>query len=178
MKKKIKTYLLAALVLSCGIMTLAQFSASRPAFAAPDPSTSVDCSKLSGSTGGASFQPGSAGEAGCVYSCPVGGNKSACATDPALQLCDSSKSDANKQNCDIVHKYVNPAILVFSAIAGVTVAAAIVYGGILYSTSGGDQAKVSKAKNLIRNAVLSLVAFMFLYAFLQWIVPGGIFNSK
>jgi|GEM_PF-394290 len=90
--------------------------------------------------------------------------------DPALKGCDKAGS------CDIIHKYVNPAIEVFSAIAGIVVAIAIVYGGILYSMAGGDSGKVSKAKSLIRNAVLSLVAYIFLWAFLQWLIPGGLFH--
>jgi hypothetical protein len=58
---------------------------------------------------------------------------------------------------------------------GIIVTAMIVIGAIQYSASGGDPQVVAAAKKKITNAVLALIAFMFMYSFLQWLVPGGIF---
>lgn len=51
----------------------------------------------------------------------------------------------------------------------------IVIGGIQYSLSKGDSGAVASAKKRIVNALLALLAFIFLRAFLEWIIPGGIF---
>jgi hypothetical protein len=53
----------------------------------------------------------------------------------------------------------------------------LIMGGIQYSTSEGDPQKVSKAKHRLTMTVISLVAYFFLFAMLQWLVPGGIFNK-
>jgi uncharacterized ion transporter superfamily protein YfcC len=50
-------------------------------------------------------------------------------------------------------------------------------GGIQYSTSGGNPQAASAAKKRMSNAFLALLALVFLYTFLQWIVPGGIFGN-
>ncbi len=62
-----------------------------------------------------------------------------------------------------------------SAGAGVIIVLMIVIGGIQYSTAGANPQAVSAAKSKIINAILALLALIFLYAFLQWLVPGGIF---
>lgn len=89
--------------------------------------------------------------------------------DPAAQPCDSNK-------CDFIKKYVNPAIALLTASFGIIAAMSIIIGGIQYSSSGGDPQKVAKAKQRITNTVIAIVAYFFLAAFLQFLVPGGIFN--
>lgn len=74
----------------------------------------------------------------------------------------------------LFNKYVNPTVNLLSAIAGIAVLISVIAGAIQYSSSAGDPAKVQKAKERIRNALLALVAFFFLYAFLQWLIPGGL----
>lgn len=71
-------------------------------------------------------------------------------------------------------KYVNPLINFLSALVGIVVLASVIFGGIQYSTAGGDPSKVAAARQRIINSLLALAAFIFLYAFLQWIIPGGI----
>jgi hypothetical protein len=50
----------------------------------------------------------------------------------------------------------------------------LVWSGIRYTTAGDDPQKVASAKGHIFNAIVALVAFIFLFAVLQWLVPGGI----
>jgi hypothetical protein len=52
----------------------------------------------------------------------------------------------------------------------------IIYGGIQYSSSGGDQGRTQAAIKQIRNAVLALVLYFGMWALLNWLVPGGLFN--
>lgn len=74
----------------------------------------------------------------------------------------------------ILKTYVDPAVNVLSGLAGIIVVANIAIGGIQYSSAGGDPGKVSAAKSRITKAILALVAFIFLYAFINFILPGGI----
>ncbi|MFA5004365.1 MAG: hypothetical protein WC498_03785 [Candidatus Saccharimonadales bacterium] len=84
---------------------------------------------------------------------------------------------ANLGHCDLISKYINPLIQFLSALVGVAVVVSIVIGGIQYGSSAGDPQKASAAKNRIRNAILALVTFLFLYALLNFLVPGGLFNQ-
>jgi hypothetical protein len=77
---------------------------------------------------------------------------------------------------DLVALYLNPAINLFSSLVGVVVVISIIVGGIQYSMSAGDPQKAARAKGRIMNALIALVAYAFLWAFLQFIVPGGVFH--
>lgn len=72
--------------------------------------------------------------------------------------------------------YVQTGINLMTGIAGVAIAAMVVVGGIQYSTAGGNPQAAAAAKKRITNAVIALLALTFLYTFLQWLVPGGIFG--
>lgn len=91
-----------------------------------------------------------------------------CSSDPAI-ACASN-------NCDLIKKYVDPAINLLSLAFGVIAAISIVMGGMQYSASTGDPQKISAAKSRITNTMIAIVAYIFLYSFLQFLVPGGIFN--
>lgn len=62
-----------------------------------------------------------------------------------------------------------------SAIVGVVIVAVIVAAGIRYSAAGDDPNAVSDAKKRIRDALIALFMYIFMFAFLQWVVPGGVF---
>jgi hypothetical protein len=74
-----------------------------------------------------------------------------------------------------VKKYVNPTINVLSVIVGLVAVISIVAGAIQYITSTGDPQKTSAAKSRISKTIFALVAYAFLYAFLEFIIPGGVF---
>lgn len=59
---------------------------------------------------------------------------------------------------------------------GVIVIAMIITGGIQYSIAGDSPEATGKAKARITNALVALVAYLFIFAFLQWIIPGGLFG--
>ena len=58
--------------------------------------------------------------------------------------------------------------IVIAAIAG------IVYGSILYTTAGGKPEQVKKASTVIVNTLLGIVAYALMFAFLNFIIPGGL----
>jgi hypothetical protein len=80
-------------------------------------------------------------------------------------------------HCDLIAQYVNPAINLLSVSFGIIAVISLIFGSINYTTSEGDPQKASKAKQRIANTLFATVAYMFLYAFLQFLVPGGIFHT-
>lgn len=78
---------------------------------------------------------------------------------------------------DLMQKYVNPAITLLAILVGVVVTASIIVGAIQFSSSAGDPQKAAAAKSRITGAIVALVVFMFLYAFLEFLIPGGFLNN-
>jgi len=68
------------------------------------------------------------------------------------------------------------AINILSAGVGVAALAGIVYGAALYTTAEGSAEKVKKAIEVFRNVVIGVVAYALMYAGLNFLIPGGLFN--
>lgn len=66
-------------------------------------------------------------------------------------------------------------INLLSAGVGVLAVGGIVYGSILYTTSSGDPEKSTKARKIIGNVVVGLIAYALMWALLNFITPGGLF---
>ena len=62
--------------------------------------------------------------------------------------------------------------------AGIAIAAigGVVYGSIMYTTSGGSVEQTKKARAIIANTVVGIVLYLAMWAFLNYLVPGGIFT--
>ncbi len=65
---------------------------------------------------------------------------------------------------------------IMTAGVGIVAVGGIVYGSILYASAGGNTEQVKKAIGIIRNVVIGLIAFIGMFAFLQFLIPGGIFT--
>lgn len=78
-----------------------------------------------------------------------------------------------RDNCNIV-KYILTIIDVISGLVGIVVVIMIAIAGIQYSAARDNPQASVAAKNKIRDALLALVGYLFIYAFLQYIVPGGV----
>jgi hypothetical protein len=75
-------------------------------------------------------------------------------------------------DCDIIAKYLNPAINALAILGGFAIVTGIMIGGIQYASSGGDPQKSAGAKKHLRVAIISLLAFFFLWSMLQFLIPG------
>lgn len=99
-------------------------------------------------------------------------------TAEQLKSCQACKS-ADINNClkgNPIVSDLQTIVDVLSAGVGIVVVAMIIVGGIQYSIAGDNPQKLTAAKMRITNALIALVAFMFLFAFVQWLIPGGIFG--
>lgn len=62
-----------------------------------------------------------------------------------------------------------------SAVVGIVVVIMIAFGGIKYSASRDNPQATAAAKQHITNALLALVLYIFMFAILEYLVPGGVF---
>lgn len=59
---------------------------------------------------------------------------------------------------------------------GIAVVGGIIWGGMLYASSNGDASKTKQGITVIVNAVIGLLLFIFMYAMINFLVPGGLFT--
>jgi hypothetical protein len=97
----------------------------------------------------------------------------------AAGACDNTGTSAALQNCvknNKITKDLEIIINVLSVGVGIVVVGMIIVGGIQYMAAGDNPNAVAAAKQRITNALIALVAFLLTFAFLQWLIPGGIFG--
>lgn len=74
---------------------------------------------------------------------------------------------------------VDPKVIVINIInyalffIGVIALVFVIYGGIMYITSGGDSDKTTKARNTIMYAVLGIIVVVISYVIVRWAGSGG-----
>lgn len=87
---------------------------------------------------------------------------------------DCEDPNINKSNCGIVAWLVK-IVNVLSGIVGAVIVLMITFRGVQYVFSRDDPKIAAAAKSGMRDAVLALVYFLFIFSFLQWVIPGGLF---
>jgi hypothetical protein len=71
---------------------------------------------------------------------------------------------------------VNQIVSLLSALVALVVVGSIIYAGIQYSLAGDNPQKVGDARARITRSIVALITFLFIFAILQWLIPGGIFS--
>lgn len=97
----------------------------------------------------------------------------------AAGSCDKTTTSDQLTKCvqsDPITKDLLLIVNVISAGVGLAVIAMIIVGGIQYSVAGDNAQAVSAAKQKITNALIALFAYLFIFAFIQWLIPGGLFG--
>lgn len=92
-----------------------------------------------------------------------------------LTRCDSLSSNANNKNNLMVT--LNTIINVVIGVIGFIAVAVIILGGVQYTTSTGDAAKVTKAKNTIMYGIIGLVVAMLAFAIVNFVL-GNVFTTS
>jgi hypothetical protein len=70
--------------------------------------------------------------------------------------------------------YLKAILQYLSGAVGLVVVLMLVIAGIQYITSVGDPGRIKSAKDRITNAIIALALFIFGFAILSFIIPGGI----
>lgn len=59
---------------------------------------------------------------------------------------------------------------------GIAVVGGIVFGGLRYATADGNASNAQQGITFIVNSVIGLLLFIFMYAIINFLVPGGLFT--
>ena len=100
---------------------------------------------------------------------------------------NNSGSDSNSKNAPTaeaktailpsdwkIEDILNMVLVVVTTGVGIAAVGSIVFAGVLYITARDNAAQVSKAKTMIMNTIIGIIAYILMWAFLEWIIPGGI----
>lgn len=109
------------------------------------------------------------------------------ACDPATQSCCGGVEtslitcDQTGEGEDVTNTGVWGILLlvlnILTAGVGVVALGGIVYGAVLYISAGGSPEQIKKAIGIFTNVVIGVIAFAGMYALLNFLVPGGLFNA-
>lgn len=98
-----------------------------------------------------------------------------CGTETAILKCNNvdpnSKDIKRSAIWDILAQVIN----IMAAGVGVLALAGIVYGAVLYTSSGGNQEQVKKAITIFTNVGIGVLAFAGMFVLLNFLIPGGVF---
>jgi hypothetical protein len=72
--------------------------------------------------------------------------------------------------------YIKAILKVLSIGVGIAVVGGVVWGGIKYTTARGNASQTQAAISTIINAVIGLLLYIFMFAVLNFLIPGGIFG--
>jgi len=95
--------------------------------------------------------------------------------DTAILSCGGSEK-ADKVEDTGIWAILLLVLNLMTGLVGLAAVGGIVYASILYTTAQDNSGQVTKAKETIFNVVLGIVLFALMYSFLQFIIPGGVFN--
>ena len=60
---------------------------------------------------------------------------------------------------------------------GIAAVGGLTYAGILYSSASGDVQQTAKAKSIITNVVVGILAYAVMSIVINFLVPGGVITS-
>ena len=156
MKNYSKLFVTKAAVI-CAVIIVAIVTLTSPA------PVSAQCS------GGMVYQPGT----GCVSPTPPPDTADEEPRARANSTCNTIPVRA--EDCPLLADYVIPFINALSGAVGIVIVIMVAWGGLQYTTSRDNPQQSAQAKEHIRNALFALVFYIFIVAFLNWVVPGGVF---
>lgn len=99
-----------------------------------------------------------------------------CAVLPK-EICDAAKTGSKDGVSGTgVWKLLIWVLNIMIALVGLAAIGAMIFAGILYSSAQGSSEQVMRAKKIILNTVIGIIAFSLMYLGLNWLIPGGVFN--
>ncbi len=68
-------------------------------------------------------------------------------------------------------------IRIMTAGVGVAAVGGLAYAALLWTTAGGNSSQIAKSKQTMFNVVIGIVSFSLMWSLLQFLVPGGVFET-
>ncbi len=90
--------------------------------------------------------------------------------------CAGKPVDKCVKTSQLVTNVINKLVVIFSLLFGIVATIMFIIAGIIYASSADDPQKVALAKKIILNTVIAIVAYALLFAFMDFIVPGGLLS--
>lgn len=90
--------------------------------------------------------------------------------------CDTPNKKSDRVEDNAIWKLLIMVLNIMIAGVGILAVGGIVYGSVLYASAGDRPEQTKKAKEIILNVVIGLIAFGLMYSLLNFLIPGGIFN--
>ena len=81
-----------------------------------------------------------------------------------------------KSGKEAIFDIIKQAVKILTMGVGVTAVGAVVYGGILFSSSGDKPENIKKAREIWINVVIGLLLYAFFVTLTQFLIPGGVFS--
>lgn len=90
-------------------------------------------------------------------------------------ICDNADTkDQNNGSIILILKWV---LTIMTGLVGIAAVGGTIWAGIMYTSAGENAGQVKKAKEVIVDIVIGLVAYGLMFIALNWIIPGGVFGS-
>lgn len=96
-----------------------------------------------------------------------------CSILPKSICNNADNKDENNSGIMLILKWV---LTIMTGLVGVAAVGGVIYAGILYTSASDDAAQVKKAKQIIIDVVIGIVAYGLMFIVLNWIIPGGVFG--
>lgn len=95
--------------------------------------------------------------------------------ETSIISCDQGNSDGGKDNG--VWGLLLLTLNIMTAGVGILAVGGIAYGAALYASSGDKPEQAKQGKQYIQNVIIGLVAYGLMFLLLNFLIPGGIFDS-
>jgi hypothetical protein len=86
---------------------------------------------------------------------------------------DCAEEVLTRENCGIINVIV-VGINFLSAVAGIVFVVSVMLAGFQYMTARDNAGQVQKARNRIVMTIVALAIYIFMYALLNFLIPGGV----
>ncbi len=108
-----------------------------------------------------------------VYAEECEGENCCAGVETSIIKCGNDEKDNGGGIFVVINIVLN--VLMFGV--GIAGTLGIVISGIMYLTARDNEAQMTKAKSRLINIAIGLIAYAVMWAFLQWLLPGGIFGN-
>lgn len=97
-----------------------------------------------------------------------------CTVLPDSICSNAEDEDIDKPEDSAIWDLLMMVVNIMAAGVAMVAVGGLIYGAILYTTSSGSPEQTKKAIGIITNVVIGILAFAVMWAFLQWLIPGGV----
>lgn len=121
---------------------------------------------------------------GVLLAVPAGAAE--CKPDPKISVycCGDAPTSVDfkcppvtKSNPEITVTQTIVVVINFLAIGvGIAVVGGIIWGSLWYTTANGNAGQAQQGVSIIINSIIGLVLFIFTWALINFLVPGGVFS--